>query len=141
VAIPAIALLVVSVLGIGADLLGLGWTHVAVNHRAEFDRAVQQKLNQDPNLTAQQRKEMTEMASLENVVSFLNLDCGFSLALNFITALAAVQMLRRRTYGLGVLGCVLALNPANIPTCLLQFPFGIWGLIALLSESGRRAFR
>jgi hypothetical protein len=61
--------------------------------------------------------------------------------LNLLTVLAAVMMLIRRGYVLAVIGCVLALNPVNLPGCLLLVPFGIWGLIALLSEPGRRAFR
>jgi hypothetical protein len=141
VAAPAVALLVVSLLGVISDLLGIGWAKLAKDNPQVFQQQLQRQLEADPNLTPQDRQQMEKMLSLENVTHFLNLDCGISLALNLVTALATVQMLRRRTYALAVLGCVLALNPANVPMCALQVPFGIWGLIVLLTENGRRAFR
>jgi hypothetical protein len=138
---PAIALLVFSVLSAVMSLLGLAWANIAQQNPAAFDKALKQQLDSDPDMTPQERQDMEDLLTLENVVRFLHLDCGISLAANLVTALGAIQMLRRRTYWLAVLACVFALNPANIPCCAAQFPVGIWGLIALISQSGRRAFR
>ena len=66
---------------------------------------------------------------------------GAIMGVNLLTALGALLMLMRRGYLVALVGCIAALNPVNVPCCLLQVPFGIWGLIALLSDSGRRAFR
>ena len=66
--------------------------------------------------------------------------CGVLLGLNLITALGAIQMLRRRTYGLAIVAALLALNPVNLPCCVLQLPFGIW-LVVLLRGDVRIAFR
>jgi hypothetical protein len=138
---PAVALLIMSLLGVGADVLGLMWGQAAEQHRAEFEQALEKELDKNRDLTPQDRQQMKEMLSLDKIVQFLNLDCGISLALNVITALGAIQMLRRRTYGLGVLGCIVALNPANLPTCILQVPFALWGLIVLMNGDVKRSFR
>jgi hypothetical protein len=138
---PAVALLVVSLLSVTCDVLGLLWGQMAQANPQIYEQQMQKEMDKNRDLTPQDREHLKTMLALDNVVRFIHLDCGGSLAANLITLLGAVQMLRRRTYGLAVLGCVLALNPANLPCCLIQVPFGIWGLIALMGESGRRAFR
>src|SRR5580700_493130 len=53
---PAVALLIMSVLGIAVDVMALGWAQVAVNNKDDYDRGLQRELNKNPNLTPQQRK-------------------------------------------------------------------------------------
>jgi hypothetical protein len=137
---PAVCLLVTSLIGvILSGFMTLTFVE-ANNDPEEFDRAMQQEIDRNPNLQPAQRaqaKRWMDLAREYGTATF-----GTLLALNLVTALGAVQMLRRRMYGLAVLGCVLALNPANISCCFLgQAPFGLWGLIALLTDDGRRAFR
>jgi hypothetical protein len=136
---PAVALLITSLLG------AAGWAYFALglielkNNPAQLDQIVQDAINKNPQIRPEDRAEVKrifdQMIEVGPPWSF-----GIG-AVNLATALGAVFMLIRRGYVLALLGTVLALNPINVPCCLLQVPFGIWGLIALLSESGRRAFR
>ena len=137
---PAICLLIASLLSCGSDVLGLLWAQAARSNPLEFERAIDRELDKQRDMKPEDRQQMKEMMSLDNIVHFLHLDCGGSLALNIITALGALQMLRRRTYGLAVVGCLLALNPANLPCCMVQVPFGIWGFVVLLGNA-KHAFR
>src|SRR5207248_535976 len=106
---------------------------------AEFDRVMNEAINRNPNIQADQRDQAREV-----MIWFRDYGIGSFGALaglNLLTALGAVMMLARRGYWLAVLGCLAALNPVNFGCCfLVQIPFGIWGLIVLLG-SGRRAFR
>jgi hypothetical protein len=141
VAAPAIALLIVSVLGLLFDgYMITGVKAIKAQPKLWEDR-IDDELDKNPDYTPEQRKQMKEMLSIENVDYYGTRGCGTLLAGNLLTTLAAVLMLTRRGYAFAVIGCLLALDPVNFPTCFLQVPFGIWGLVALFSESGRRAFR
>lgn len=136
---PAICLLVSSCLA-AFMFAGLSLSLVELrSDPAEFDRAMEQALNNNPKMRGPQREQAKEwmLWTRDNGPSVF----GALFALNALTAIGAILMLTQRGYWIAVLGCVAALNPVNLPCCLLQLPFGIWGLIALMSESGRRAFR
>jgi hypothetical protein len=98
------------------------------------------KLAADPDMPPQWAQYLKQMADNTDpeTVRWSHLVLA---GLNLVTALGAMQMLRQQTYWLAIIGAVLALNPLNCPCCLGQVPVGIWALVALLSESGRRAFR
>jgi hypothetical protein len=137
---PAVCLLVTSLIGVVlSGFMTLAFID-AQNDPAEYDKGVQEALDRNPNLQPAQRAQVKRWA--DEAREYGTATFGTLLGLNLVTALGAVQMLRRRMYGLAVLGCVLALNPANISCCFLgQVPFGLWGLIALMTDDGRRAFR
>jgi hypothetical protein len=140
-AAPGIALLIVSILGLLLDLwLVLGVQAIKAQPKIWEDQ-IERELDRNPSYTPEQRRQLREILSVENVTSYGLTGCGTFLVGNAITALGAVFMIARRGYALAIIGCILALNPVNLPACFLSVPFGIWGLIALMSQSGRRAFR
>jgi len=53
----------------------------------------------------------------------------------------AIAMLRVRGYSLAMAGAISAMIPCEIYCCLPCLPFGIWGLVMLLSWDVKRAFR
>ena len=141
VAAPAIALLIASLLGLLFDAYMMLSVQIVKSQPRDWEARIDQELNKNRDLTAAQRQQMRAYLSPDNVVFYGLTGCGTILVGNLITAAGAALMLARRGRAMGILGCILALNPVNLPTCFLQVPFGVWGLIALLSESGRRAFR
>src|SRR5437016_3807923 len=96
---------------------------------AVWDAQMQQQLDQNPQLTAEERAKFLELLTQENVAYYTMLCGAIGLALNLLTVLGAVMMMRLRGYGLAMLGSILALNPLNAPCCLLEMPFGLWALI------------
>jgi hypothetical protein len=134
----AIALLIVSILSaVFCGYFALAST-VIKNDKAQFDDALREVEDANPNL------DLNQKAMVRRWLTWFRdsgaMACGIEAALNLVTVLGAIMMLVRRGYGLAVLGCLLALNPTNCPGCFLAVPFGIWGLVALLGESGRRQF-
>jgi hypothetical protein len=141
VAAPAIALLIVSLLGLLFDAYMMLGVQAVKSQPRDWEARIELELNKNRDLSAQQRQEFREILSADNVTFYGLTGCGTTLVGNLLTAAGAALMLARRGRGVAILGCIFALNPVNVPTCLLQVPFGIWGLIALLGEPGRRAFR
>jgi hypothetical protein len=136
---PAIALLIVSLSATCFTAYGtLVW--LTLQHdQVQFDAMMDQAIDKNPQIQPQDRARARQM-----MIQFrdqIPIICGVLSAINIVTVLGAVMMLARKAYWLAMIGCICALNPVNIPCCLLQLPFGIWGLIALLGESGRRAYR
>ena len=137
---PAVCLLVTSLIGALANGYMTFSLVVLKNHPAEFDKVIQDAIARNPNMPAAQQAQMKEWMNWfrdHGTGPF-----GVLLALNLVTALGAIQMLRRRMYGLAVLANILALNPVNFGCCFLfQVPFGLWGLIVLFMGESRRAFQ
>jgi hypothetical protein len=136
---PAVCLLVTSLIGV----IFSGYTAIAFvqvkNQPAEYDKAVQDAIAKNPKMTAEEQEVFKQWAKL--ALDYGPPTCGTLFGLNLVTAFGAMQMLRRRMYGLAIFASVLALNPANVACCFLcQTPFGLWALIVLLSGNGRRAF-
>ena len=136
---PAIALLIVSLAA--ACIWGystLIW--VTLQHdQVQFDAMMDQAINKNPQIRPEDRAAARQMMTQSRDI--IPAVCGVLCAMSIVTILGAVMMLARKAYWLAMIGCIAALNPINLPCCLLQLPFGIWGLIALLGESGRRAYR
>ncbi|HEX4588742.1 MAG TPA: hypothetical protein VH120_02355 [Gemmataceae bacterium] len=135
----AIALLITSLLSTAFyGYMAIAFVEVK-RDPADFDQAMKDAIDNNPNIQPNDRARAHQWAlwMRENGLAV----CATEAAINFVTLLGAALMLARRGYPLGILGCLLALNPTNCPGCFLQVPFGIWGLVALFSESGRRAFR
>jgi hypothetical protein len=60
---------------------------------------------------------------------------------SLLVIIAAVQMMRRRSYGLAMFGSILAmLNFVNC-CCLLGLPAGIWGIVVLSKPEVKSAFQ
>jgi hypothetical protein len=135
----AIALLVVGLLSTLIFGIMARASIVIKSDPAQFDQLLREVEDRNPNIDQDERDQLRQLLGWFRDNGAVA--CGIEAALNLITVLGAIMMLVRRGYGLAMLGCVLALNPTNLPGCILQMPFGIWGLVALFSESGRRSFR
>ena len=62
------------------------------------------------------------------------------LLINIVIIQGAIQMLRRRTWGLAVAASVLAMINFGNLCCLLGIPFGIYALAILVKPEVRSAF-
>jgi hypothetical protein len=135
---PAVCLLIMSLLGVFGNGYFAASFLILKGDPAAFDKAMNEAIDKNPNIQPDQREQAREMMNLardHGAASF-----GGLAALNLLTVLGAIMMLLRKGYWLAVLGCIVALNPANFGCCfVVQIPFGIWGLIVLLG-SGKRAF-
>ena len=133
------ALLITSILGMGVGVLGLlfaGQIHANPNG---FDADIHKALDDNPDLQPDQRITLKEVLTAENVASYTATCCGIGLVGNLAVMLGAIQMMRMRLYGFALLATVLALIPIS-PVCIVQAPFGIWGLIVLMDSNVRRSF-
>jgi hypothetical protein len=138
---PAAALLVVSLLA------GLMWGLVILSGQsaraqpAVWTAELRQRLNQNPDIKPADRDWILKKFSAENYAYYATLLGGVGVVVNVLTLLGAVMMMRLRGYAWAVLGSVLALNPLNVPCCLLQVPFGVWALAVLMRGEVRQVFR
>ena len=65
---------------------------------------------------------------------------GVSGLLQPLIAWAGINMLRGKGLGIAKLGAILMCIPFLTSCCLLGTPFGIWGIIALNSDSAKQHF-
>jgi hypothetical protein len=57
-----------------------------------------------------------------------------------VCVLGAIQMLRRRMYGVALMGAILPIINCGNNCCCLGLPLGIWALIILLRPEVKDAF-
>jgi hypothetical protein len=68
--------------------------------------------------------------------------CVFGVLANVFNLFAAIQMLRVRTWGVALVGCILVALPlVSSALCLLTLPFSIWAIVVLVKPEVRAAFR
>ncbi len=139
---PAIALLITSVVTAVLNLLGTPSIILANQDPAAFNKQIQQQIeaNRKPNMQPEEKEmmdKMSEAMTADNFKAWGNPYCGLSWLTGLLTLGGAIAMLTRKAYGLAVVGCLAAFFPS--PCCLLQAPFGLWGLIALMG--GKASFR
>jgi hypothetical protein len=68
--------------------------------------------------------------------------CVFGMVANVFNLAAAIQMLRIRTWGLALAGCIVAALPiVSSALCLITLPFSIWAMVVLVKPEVRAAFR
>jgi hypothetical protein len=60
--------------------------------------------------------------------------------INILVLYGAYCLQTARNYGMAYFGCILASIPCCSPCVVLGMPFGIWGIVLLASEDGKRAF-
>lgn len=142
---PAVALLVTAILTTCSNLFGLvGFIVPANADPAKWNEAVSKgfEAQRRPDMQADEREMMDKMAKAfeaEKLTAWGNPYCGLSTLTGFLTLIGAIAMLTRKAYVLAVVGCLAAFFP-SLPCCILQAPFGLWGLIALMG-SGKASFR
>lgn len=64
----------------------------------------------------------------------------FSGLLQPLVAWAGVNLIRRKGLGIAKIGAIVLCIPCLSSCCLLGIPFGIWGVIALNSNSAKQLF-
>ena len=65
---------------------------------------------------------------------------GFELLINGFILLGAVKMRRLENYGLVMAATIVAMIPCNWPCCILGLPIGIWALVVLAKPEVKSAF-
>jgi len=102
---------------------------------AELER--RQRVGEEFRRTAQARldRQLTENMPDSTRLRY------FGLATSGLAFLGGVAFLLRRGYWLGYLGCLgVALNSPDLGCCLVGVIVAIWGMMALISDEGRRYF-
>ena len=118
---PAIALLVVSVLGIGASLFNVVFSF--------------NKPNIDPNAPPfVQEMQKGAVGPTAAVVQ------GVFVLVNAFIIFGAVQMLRQKMRGVAIAAAAVAMLNFGSCCCILGIPVGIWSIIILLQEDVKSAF-
>jgi hypothetical protein len=91
----------------------------------------------------------TTMAGLEQVPPdvqksmhpFLLAGCAVGAVANVFNLIAALQMVRLRTWGLALAGCIVAALPLfSSACCVLTLPVSIWAIVTLMKPEVRAAF-
>lgn len=142
VKVPAILLIVLGGLGV---MFG-GLNMIQLNQLpAQLDEAAAQqadKLDRDPNLTADQKQQQKQM--MDDIIGFMKklLPPMFvaQLVLSLVIVAGGVQMFRLAGRGLPITASVLAMIPVLSWCCLLGLPVGIWALVVLLNADVKAAF-
>lgn len=68
--------------------------------------------------------------------------CIFAALANVFNVVAAIQMVRVRTWGLALAGCIVAAIPlTSSACCVLTLPFSIWGIVMLVKPEIKAAFK
>jgi hypothetical protein len=97
-----------------------------------------------PALAKQMDQQNFTPEQLKNITIWVNIGTGCVIVLtSLITLLGGIKMRHLTGYGLAVTGAILACIPCLSPSgcCCLGEIFGIWGLVVLLSQDVRGAFR
>jgi hypothetical protein len=68
--------------------------------------------------------------------------CIFAAVANAFNVFAAIQMVRVRSWGLALAGCIVAAIPlTSSACCILTLPFSIWAIVVLVKPEIRAAFK
>ena len=59
---------------------------------------------------------------------------------NAFIIVSAIQMMRMKTWGLAVAGCIVAMLNFGTLCCVPGIPIGIWSLIVLVMDDVKRSF-
>lgn len=120
---PAIALIVITVLGILAQLLSLvmnlaGMSQVPAGMPPEAERWV------------------TMMSGGLGILATV-----LSLAIGGLIIFGATKMMNLQSYGLAMAASIVAMVPCLSPCCCLGIPVGIWAIVVLNNAEVKAAFR
>lgn len=118
---PAIALLVVSVIGIGASLFNVAFSF----SEPDIDP------NAPPFVQEMQKGSVGPMAAVIQ---------GIFVLVNAFIIFGAVQMMRQKMRGVAIAASVVAMVNFGTCCCVLGIPVGIWSVIILLQDDVRAAF-
>jgi hypothetical protein len=119
---PAIALLVVGLLGLAFSLFNVGF-------------ALTQQPNNDPNVPELIRS--LQEGAIGPLAAGIQ---GAFVLLNLLIVLGGIQMLRMRTWGFALAAAIMAMFDLTSGCCIIGLPVGIWSAIILSAPDVRAAF-
>jgi len=119
---PAIVLLVVSMLGLAASTFNVIF--------AFQDPMIDP--NAPPVVQELQKGAVGPQAAIVQ---------GLFVLLNLFIIAGCVQMMRLQTWGLALAACIAAMVNVGTFCCVLGLPIGIWGIVILVREDVKMAFR
>jgi hypothetical protein len=128
---PALALMVVGIIGFAVNLLSLT---IAIR------LGPQEYLQMQENAFNQLNWPMPQMDA-DQVFQQALLFQGIGAALALCVIVGASQMMRLQWYGLAIAACVLAMINAINCCCLLGVPIGLWSLSVLLRPEVKASFQ
>jgi hypothetical protein len=68
--------------------------------------------------------------------------CLFAMLLNAFVVFSMIQMMRLRSWGLALAGCIVAALPlSSSACCLLTLPFAIWAIVVLAKPEVKASFQ
>lgn len=119
----AICILIVAVLGLGINLFGAIWA--VAGPPAAIDP------NDPPFLQKFQEGSKGPFAAVIQATLAV---------LSLITVIGAIQMMRRKSWGLALAASIISCVNFGNCCCVLGLPFGIWGIILLSNQEVKDAF-
>ena len=142
VAIPALFLLIVSVLNL---LAGLDFMVDAIFIKNGSPQAQAQLDKQWDDLGQEWRDALAEQGWTEEsyFMAIANMLLGWGALTSLAGVFALFGSIRMRvlqSYGLAMLGAVLTARPCVTPCCLIGQIAGIWAVIVLMNPEVRKAF-
>jgi hypothetical protein len=143
VTVPAVLLIVVAILNL---LAGAYNTYAGVQVMLVPPDQFQQA---EAQMTAEQKREMEKLkeAGFDFQSLVKNFAVGFvvlgiiEVLCGLVTLFGGIKMMSLQSYGLAMTGAVLAAIPCISPCCLLGQIAGIWGMVVLMSQDVKSAFR
>ena len=122
----AICILLAAGLGFAVDLFGV--IVAVVTPQQPIDPNA-------PEVVQQAQKMMQDMGLSAGIIVQ-----GLFAVLSLVIIIGAVQMLRRKMWGLALTACILSMINLGNCCCFLGIPIGIWGMIMLLNQDVKDAF-
>ena len=119
---PAIVMLIVACIGLLLNLVGCG---IALGPERPVDP-------QAPPLVQELLKggQGPMAASIQ----------GFFALLSLVTIFGSIQMMRSKTWGLGLAASILSMLNFGNCVCFIGLPVGIWAMVALVNQDAKEAF-
>ena len=124
VAGPAIALMVVAIIGLVGGPLSFVFFALGGSGAFAGDR-----------VRGQQEAMSDAAVGVLGMVA-----ASTAIAVSIVMLMGALRMQKLQSYGLALTGSILAMIPLLSPCCLLGLPFGIWSLTVLNRDDVKRAF-
>jgi predicted PurR-regulated permease PerM len=140
VAGPAIGLIITGILSLLSVVIGLVQVF-AVGLGAQFDEQ-RKKIDQDPNMPAQQKAQMKDFMNTYERVLTVALPPVYLVAsvVGVVTIIGGIKMRNLRGRGLAMTGSILSMIPCTSGCCIVGLPVGIWALVALSNPDVKAAF-
>jgi hypothetical protein len=143
VTLPAIFLLIVSVLNLLAGLLLMAEGIFMKQGGPDVEAQMQKQWeDMDPKQRDELEKQGWSARDLLVVVANIFLGGGgLTAVVGVLTLFGSIRMLSLHSYGLAMFGAILTAIPFVTPCCLIGQIAGIWAILILLNPDVRKAFR